>query len=164
MTIVWDIIEAALARQFKPPRDQQWLADCLKISPQAVHQWKSKGVPAKRYRDIATHLGLTIDQLEGLAPLPWDRGWPFPDIEPERFYALAPKEKDAVQRGLLELIEDLERQRGQPLRPVESPAGEPKPAPRETPSEEQRRLAAKRRLPDLPDSTGRESGKNSKAS
>jgi hypothetical protein len=108
---VWEIIEAALARQFRPPRDQQWLASTLGITPQAVHGWKKEGVPARRFRDIATALGLTVDQLEGLAPLPWDRGWPFADVEPERYYGLTLIEKDFVQRRLLEALEHVERER-----------------------------------------------------
>lgn len=106
---VWDIVEAALARH-RPPRDQQWLAASLDVTPQAVHKWKKDGVPPRRYREIATLLGLTIDQLEGLEPLPWDRGWPFPDIEPERYYALTLNAKALVQRRFMEALEELERQ------------------------------------------------------
>lgn len=107
----WDIIEIALARQFRPPRDQQWLAGSLHVTPQAVHGWKKTGVPARRFREIAGLLNLTVDQLEGLSPLPWDKGWPFADIEPERFYQLTMAERDIVQRRLMELIEEMERAR-----------------------------------------------------
>lgn len=114
---VWDIIEAALARQFRPPRDQQWLAASLHVTPQAVHNWKKDGVPHRRFRDIAGLLGLSIDQLEGLTPLPWDQGWPFPDLEPERYYSLTLKEKELVQRHLLEALDEIERQRQRAQQP-----------------------------------------------
>lgn len=107
-TVVWNVVESAMARH-RPPRDQQWLADAMRVTPQAVHRWKKDGVPARRFRDLANLLGLTIDQLEGLEPLPWDRGWPFPDIEPERYYALSLKEKQIVQQMLQHALAEVER-------------------------------------------------------
>lgn len=77
----WQVIEEALARK-RPPRGPKWLADELQESIQTVSNWKARGVPVKRYREIANALGLTVDQIEGIEPLPWERfadgsGWPF---------------------------------------------------------------------------------------
>lgn len=67
----WQVIEEALARR-RPPRGQKWLADELGESIQTISNWKTRGVPARRFREIANALGLTLDQIEGIEPLPWD--------------------------------------------------------------------------------------------
>lgn len=67
----WQIIEDALLHM-KPRRNMLWLSEQLHVSIQVVSNWKSRGVPASRRRDIATALGLSIDQIDGLAPLPWE--------------------------------------------------------------------------------------------
>lgn len=66
----WEVIEEALAHR-RPRRTFQWLAEQLGIEPQAVGNWKSRGVPPRRYRDIAAVLGLSLDQLEGIEELSW---------------------------------------------------------------------------------------------
>jgi DNA-binding transcriptional regulator YdaS (Cro superfamily) len=68
----WEVIEEALLHK-RPVRNLQWLADQLGVSAQVVSNWKARGVPAKRYRDVASAIGVTLDQLEGLEPLPWLR-------------------------------------------------------------------------------------------
>lgn len=68
----WEVIQEALDHK-KPRRNLQWLADQIGASIQVVVNWKTRGVPAKRYRDVASALGITIDQLEGVERLPWDR-------------------------------------------------------------------------------------------
>lgn len=70
MTTPLEIIHLALAHK-KPPRNMQWLAEQLGVKAQATTNWKTRGVPPKRYREIAGLLDITIDQLEGLADLPW---------------------------------------------------------------------------------------------
>lgn len=74
----WEVIEEALVHR-KPKRNVQWLADQLRVTIQVVSNWKARGVPARRYREIADVLGLTVDQLEGVEPLPWSGRfeWPF---------------------------------------------------------------------------------------
>jgi hypothetical protein len=67
----WEVIEQALQHK-KPPRNLQWLADQLEVSIQVVVNWRSRGVPARRFRDIASALGLTVDQIEGVERLPWE--------------------------------------------------------------------------------------------
>jgi hypothetical protein len=111
---VWEIIELTMNRMV-PRRDQKWLAAELGVTAAAIHEWKKTRVPPARYRAIAEKIHISIDQLEGLEPLPWDRGWPFPDIEQDRFWQLGVKERDQVQAKVLELIEQLEqaRQRSQ---------------------------------------------------
>lgn len=67
----WEVIEEALVRR-RPVRNLQWLADQIGVTIQVVHNWKVRGVPAKRYRDVASALDLTVDQVEGIARLPWE--------------------------------------------------------------------------------------------
>lgn len=71
----WEVIQEALLRK-RPVRNLQWLADQVGVSIQVVSNWKARGVPAKRFRDVAAVLDLTIDQIEGIAPLPWDSETP----------------------------------------------------------------------------------------
>lgn len=66
----WEIIQESLVRK-RPVRNMQWLAEQLDVKIQVVSNWKLRGVPAKRFRDIASALGITVDQLEGVTPLPW---------------------------------------------------------------------------------------------
>jgi hypothetical protein len=67
----WEVIQLSLAHM-RPPRNTQWLADQLGMSIQAVSNWKNRGVPARHYREIASALGITVDQLEGIDRLPWE--------------------------------------------------------------------------------------------
>lgn len=68
-TTPWQVIEEVLARK-RPVRGPKWLADQLGEKIQTVMNWKARGVPARRYRDVAGVLGITVDQLEGVSPLP----------------------------------------------------------------------------------------------
>lgn len=85
----WEVVEQALARR-KPPRDQKWLAEELKVTAAAITNWKNRGVPAAQFRPLANALGLTVDQIEGIAPLPWDKemAWPFSPALHERVMTL----------------------------------------------------------------------------
>lgn len=67
----WEVIQEALLHR-RPIRNLQWLAEQLGVSIQAVVNWRARGVPANRYRDIAAALGINIDQLEGIEPPPWE--------------------------------------------------------------------------------------------
>jgi hypothetical protein len=106
----WEVIEEALARR-KPPQKPQWLADRLGASAQVMTNWKKRGVPAARYRAIAEVLGLTVDQVEGVAPLPWrnESGWPFPDIEQARFQKLTELQKGEIQARVRDMISEFEQ-------------------------------------------------------
>lgn len=88
MTTPWQVIEQALARR-RPPRGPKWLADELEESIQTVSNWKARGVPARRMRAIGRVLGLSLDQLEGLAPLPWDVPAEGSNLRPEVYAAAA---------------------------------------------------------------------------
>lgn len=105
----WQVIEEALGRR-KPPRKPQWLADQLGVSAQVLTNWKARQVPPARFRAIADVLGLTVDQIEGLAPLPWETetGWPFPDIDQSRFNRLTDLQKGEIQRKVREMIAEFE--------------------------------------------------------
>lgn len=101
----WEVIEEALARRKRKP---QWLADQLHVTAQVMTNWKTRKVPPARYREISEALGITVDQLEGLEPLPWQEhdGWPFPKVPRERWEALDDDDKGYVQRKLLQAIDD----------------------------------------------------------
>lgn len=68
----WQVINEALQHK-KPARNMTWLAEQLDEDIRVVSNWKKRGVPARRYREIASVVGLSVDQIEGLAPLPWDK-------------------------------------------------------------------------------------------
>lgn len=107
----WEVIEQALALR-KPPRSQAWLAEQLGVKPQAVTNWRMRGaVPTAQYRPIANLLGLTVNQVEGIDPPPWEKetGWPFPGIEQARFDRLDDIQKGEIQGKVREMIEGFER-------------------------------------------------------
>lgn len=108
----WEVIEEALARKKKKP---QWLADRLGVSAQVMTNWKLRGkVPPARFRSIADALGLTVDQLEHAAPLPWEvnTGWPFPDIDQARYERLTSLQKGGIQQKVSEMIAAFEAASG----------------------------------------------------
>lgn len=106
----WEIVVEALARKHKP---LSWLAEELRISDQAISHWRTRGVPSGRLRAVAGLLGLTVDQLEGFAQLPWERPveWPFDDVPRERYFNLAPDDRKQVQAKILEVILEIEETR-----------------------------------------------------
>ena len=59
----WEVIQEALLHR-RPIRNLQWLAEQLGVSIQAVVNWRARGVPANRYRDIAAALGITEGAVE----------------------------------------------------------------------------------------------------
>lgn len=110
----WEVIEEALAHK-RPPQKAQWLADRLGITAQVITNWKLRGkVPPARYRQIAEALGLTVDQLEHKAPLPWEKntGWPFPQIEQSRFDRLEDWQRIEIQGKVREMIDKFESSSG----------------------------------------------------
>lgn len=60
MVAVWDRIDAELAR-----RNMSWaeLGRVIDATDQAMHNWKSRGVPAARHKAIAGALGWSVDRL-----------------------------------------------------------------------------------------------------
>jgi hypothetical protein len=106
----WEIIDSALTHK---KRKWAWLANELDISAQAVTNWKTRGVPAGQFRAIATVLSLSVDQVEGREPLPWDKsdGWPFPGIDRARFDHLDPLQKGEIQGKVREMIAEFEKAR-----------------------------------------------------
>lgn len=82
----WQVIEQALSHR-KPPRGPKWLADELGESIQTVSNWKARGVPPRRLRQIGKALGLSVDQLEGMEPLPWDNAVMGMDLRPDVYAA-----------------------------------------------------------------------------
>lgn len=114
----WETIEEALQRR-RPAAGPKWLSERLadnglKVSLQAIGHWKTRGVPSGKYRVIAQILGLTVDQIEGLAPLPWDTqaSWPFPDASlHRRLEALTHDQRVEIQAKIREMVEKFEDSR-----------------------------------------------------
>lgn len=105
----WQVIEEALARK-RPPRGPQWLADQLDETVQVVSNWKARGVPPRRFREIANVLGLTVDQIEGVDPLPWEGlgeggDWPFSEDLRQKVLRLSDEERVGVERVIHAAIE-----------------------------------------------------------
>jgi len=64
----WEIINAELVRRHK---NWAWLAREIGTSDQVVQNWKTRGVPPRRYRAIADALRpFTVDQIEGVGHAP----------------------------------------------------------------------------------------------
>lgn len=107
----WEVIEEALVRR-RPVQNKEWLARQLGVKPQAIGNWRERGVPPGRFRALGKVLQLTVDQIEGEAPLPWDKasGWPFPGIDEARFQRLHDFQKGEIQSEVRKLIEKFERE------------------------------------------------------
>lgn len=103
----WEVIEDALAHK-KPRRNPQWLAEQLGVTIQVVSNWKARGVPARRYREIATAVGITVDQLEGIEPLPWAKEfeWPFSSQLQERVQRLRSDELCLLEKSIWDYLKE----------------------------------------------------------
>jgi hypothetical protein len=66
----WERVAAELERRGK---GIQWLADRLNTSVQAVQNWTTRGLPGRRYADVAAALEESADWIVGLAPPKWRR-------------------------------------------------------------------------------------------
>lgn len=71
----WSVIEKTCIHR-RIQNWQSWLAGEIGVTLAAVNNWKRRGVPAVKYRDISEALGISLEQLEGIDPLPWDDGEP----------------------------------------------------------------------------------------
>ncbi len=103
----WEVIEDVLAHK---KRSLSWLAQQFskKTTIQVVMNWEERGVPPKRFREIADILGITIDQLEGLEPLPWSKEfeWPFSAQLHERIQQLRPEEVLALESKIWDALHE----------------------------------------------------------
>ena len=108
----WQVIEEALSRK-RPVRNATWLAEQLGIGIQSITNWKARGVPQGRYVEVGAILGLTAEQLAGVAPLPWEKSgdWPFPDIDRARFDALTDVQRGEIQGVVRRMLTDFENER-----------------------------------------------------
>jgi hypothetical protein len=64
----WERVAAELERRGK---GIQWLADRINTSVQAVQNWTTRGLPGRRYADVALALDESADWIVGLAPPKW---------------------------------------------------------------------------------------------
>ena len=101
----WEVINEVLAHR-NPRQDLAWLANRLQFSIQRVYNWKDRGVPTKHYRDVAAALGISIDQLEGLSPLPWENSfpWPFSAALQERVEDMSSEERTELEADIWRLV------------------------------------------------------------
>lgn len=109
----WEVIDGALTRM-KPKRDQAWLAGQLKLKAQAITNWKDRGVPKGRYEELAEILGLTMEQIAGKAPAPWEitgSEWPFTDIGPARWARLSDRQRWEIELRVRDMVENFETER-----------------------------------------------------
>lgn len=106
----WEVIDGALARM-KPKRDQAWLAQQLGLGAQAITNWKKRGVPRSRYEDLAGILRLSMEQVAGKAPAPWESvggEWPFPDISRARWVRLDTRQRFEIELRVRDMVEKFE--------------------------------------------------------
>jgi hypothetical protein len=64
----WERVAAELERRGK---GLQWLADKLNTSVQAVQNWTTRGLPGRRYADVAAAFEESADWIVGLAEPKW---------------------------------------------------------------------------------------------
>jgi hypothetical protein len=97
----WEVIEQAM-RWRKPGKDQKWLAEEVGTSAQAITNWKTRGVPTRQYRKLAQVFDLTVDQIEGLEPLPWAKqlSWPFSEELHARLSTLETKDLSQLEESI----------------------------------------------------------------
>jgi SOS-response transcriptional repressor LexA len=73
MDPVYELIDGELRKRFRGNGGWAWLAREIESKDQVVQNWKTRGVPPRRYQAIAHALGWTIDMLVGKA-LPPEAG------------------------------------------------------------------------------------------
>lgn len=100
------IAEIARRHPKQRGREETWLAEQLKLEVQVVHNWKSRGIPARRLGDVGAVLGWTRDVVAGDAE-PVDP-WPFELVPFERFDKLSERQKGIVEQAMLEAMEKAE--------------------------------------------------------
>lgn len=105
----WERIRARIAKlKGQAHGEAQWLCDRTGWSKQRVSNWKTRGVPAKALPDIAAAIGLTINQILGIADPP--SSWPFETIDPSRLLTLSPRQAAMVELATLRELERIESQ------------------------------------------------------
>ncbi len=62
----WQYVEAELQRRGLA---NLWLAERLNTTPQAVSNWKTRGIPKRMLRSVAEVFGWSVDQIEGIEPI-----------------------------------------------------------------------------------------------
>lgn len=97
---------ARLRKREAVGREQAWLAEKLATSVQAVNNWSTKGVPAKRHEQIADALGISVDELLG-REMKRDPSWPFETVSRHKFDALSERQKGVIESEISRLIDRL---------------------------------------------------------
>lgn len=118
--------ERIYSRLDKIGRTWDDFVDALGLYPQTINNWKNRGIPRRRWPDIAEFLGITIDELLGRtapAPVETAQGWPFPNVPRERFARLQPSQKLMVEAAMVEALEQVEHRQREKNRPPKRPGG-----------------------------------------
>lgn len=91
-----------------------WLARKIGATVQTVNNWKKRGIPFKQRPAVASAIGWSVEQLQGLAPPP--AVWPFETIDPARLHGLSRRDMLLVEFAALRELERIEAVSGK-LRP-----------------------------------------------
>ena len=73
-------MEKEFAEVIAEPAEIRALADALCVSYEVVCNWRSRGVPANRAKEVAAHTGLSLKRLR---PADWQAYWPEFGATPE---------------------------------------------------------------------------------
>lgn len=91
-------------------------AEDLGISRQSLNNWRARGIPPREWPRVAAYLLWSVEELQGLsAPKKAPTEWPFPDIDPARFYRLTEGQQLQVQGVIIDKIAEFEAVARTPL-------------------------------------------------
>ena len=90
-------------------REATWLAAELGVKVQTVHNWHSRGIPAKNVASIAKALGWSMEQVSGDEPP--RAQWPFEGVSFARFDALTERQKGVVEQAMLDAMDKVQQTR-----------------------------------------------------
>lgn len=109
-----EIHESALrlykaAKELKQVEGKSSVAKLLNESPQTLNNWEGpRGISAQGAIKAQAEIGCDANWLlTGRGHM--TAGWPFPKIEPSRFFKLGPEDKGHVQGRALQGIEECEK-------------------------------------------------------
>lgn len=72
--------ELEFSEAVEKPADIRGLADALNVSYEVVCNWRARGVPANRAKEVAAHTGISLKRLR---PNDWQAYWPELAATPE---------------------------------------------------------------------------------
>jgi len=100
------VLQAARARPEAQKGAVAWLARKVGATVQQVNNWKKRGIPFKQRPAVASVLGWSVEQLEGIEMPP--ASWPFETIEPARLAKLSRRQMLLIEFAALRELERIE--------------------------------------------------------